>query len=346
MAEAVACAGAPAMDADDIASIVALECNSALPPSTVTRDQAVNIIASVLAANRMMGKDDDGDAELAADVAHGGGPVFALDEEDDALAAVGNAVKDPLATAQSVLQIVWRQIDVFFFWLSRMSLLIANSILAYDLVAGLPESFGSKKYSNTETDWLYSAPALIFSCITIFFLQPILIGDVAFLSLFLGGDKHMMHHVLTTLHEKQSEGSTLHAHLVAKVIKAIQARQQWRKIEMMLLTSKKQVRCVHSLTDGGGRAVQSARATRPWRLPVIASPDRSFRPLPPAPTPVVQNIVSQMKRGTFNMRSVKLPPGAALFMAKGGAADTTAVDVLDELTAAMGAVEERQREKR
>ena len=41
----------------------------------------------------------------------------------------------------------------------------------------------------------------------------------------------------------------------------------------------------------------------------------------------MQNIVSQMKRGTFNMRSVKLPPGAALFMAKGGAADTTVRDL-------------------
>lgn len=77
-------------------------------------------------------------------------------------------------------------------------------------------------------------PSVALSVFTIFVLQPIFVGDVAFLSLFLGGDKHAMHHALTELHEKQQEGRQFHSRLVEKIIARLAATQRWREIERMI----------------------------------------------------------------------------------------------------------------
>ena len=132
LAEAVACAGAPLMSADEIAEIVALECDSAIPPAHIEYDKAVNIIAAVLEANRASHAPEAG--------GHSGGgssasPLFELPPEEGhggtpALPGGGGSVQSETTAIQRAFTTIWRQCDVFLFWLSRMSFLIANAIWA------------------------------------------------------------------------------------------------------------------------------------------------------------------------------------------------------------------------
>ena len=125
------------------------------------------------------------------------------------------------------------KVEMFFLWISRFLLLLLDGVLAYVLVIGLPETFTGKSYGVAE-GLTYSIISVILLLITIFVLQPVMLIDIAYLNLFMGNDKHAMHHSLTKMRTRMNRGHTLHINLAQKIWPLVRQREKWRRVKMAL----------------------------------------------------------------------------------------------------------------